>query len=427
MAVYVTENFTGVYAFDEEGELVDYELFPADPEEIVKRLISREKGEVLEEEKELLGRLDADVVNFEGPKAEKERLEGVFDGEIVTEFPNLAGEMFRERAREIAVEVGFVSDEDEYAEIVYQVGLKLSKEKVRETIEERDQMIIQAINTIDDIDRILNILTDRVREWYGIHFPEINKIVKRHEDFVKLVSELGHRDNFTFDNIKEVLPEFPDHLAEKLEEAAKDSMGAEMDEKDLAAVQRIAEIACELYEARREMARYIDESMDDVAPNVKALVGPLIGARLIALAGGIKEMARLPASTIQLLGAEKALFRHLTKGTKPPKHGVIFQHPLIHRSPWWQRGKIARALAGKLAIAARIDAYTGEYRGDELKRQLEQRVKEIKEKYPKPPRRRGRGPGRPSGRRPPRRRPSRRRTRRDRRRARRSRRRDRRR
>ncbi len=427
MAVYVTENFTGVYAFDEEGELVDYELFPVDPEEIVRRLILREKGEVIEEEKELLGRLDADVVNFEGPKSEKERLEGVFDGELVTEFPNLAGEMFRERAREIAVEVGFVSDEDEYAEIVYQVGLELSKEKVRETIEERDQMIIQAINTIDDIDRILNILTDRVREWYGIHFPEINKIVKRHEDFVKLVSELGHRENFTFDNIKEVLPEFPDHLAEKLEEAAKDSMGAEMDEKDLAAVQRIAEIACELYEARREMAKYIDESMDDVAPNVKALVGPLIGARLIALAGGIKEMARLPASTIQLLGAEKALFRHLTKGTKPPKHGVIFQHPLIHRSPWWQRGKIARALAGKLAIAARIDAYTGEYRGDELKRQLEQRVKEIKEKYPKPPRRRSRGPGRPSGRRPPRRRSSRRRTRRDRRRARRSRRRDRRR
>ncbi len=414
MGMYVAENFTGVYAFDEEGNLVDHEPFPRDPDEIVRRLLKRERGEVVEEEEALLSRLDADVVNFEGTKADRERLEEVFDGELIVEFPNVAGEILRERARELAVEVGVVDSEEEYSELVYEVGVKLSKEKVRETIEERDQMIIQAINTIDDIDKILNILTDRVREWYGIHFPEINKIVKRHDDFVTLVAELGHRKNFTYDNIKEVLPEFPDHLAEKLEEAAKDSMGAEMDEKDLAAVQRIAEVARELYEIRRKTADYIDESMDDVAPNVKALVGPLIGARLIALAGGLKEMARLPASTIQLLGAEKALFRHLTKGTKPPKHGVIFQHPLIHRSPWWQRGKIARALAGKLAIAARIDAYSGEYRGDELRRQLEQRVKEIKEKYPKPPKRK-RG-GRPSRGRRSRRRRSPRRSRRDRRR-----------
>ncbi|WP_148688742.1 MULTISPECIES: C/D box methylation guide ribonucleoprotein complex aNOP56 subunit [unclassified Methanopyrus] len=414
MGVYVAENFTGVYAFDEEGNLVDHEPFPKDPNEILERLLKRERGEVLEEEEALLSRLDADVINFEGTKADRERLEGVFDGELVVEFPNVAGEILRERARELAIEVGVVDSEEEYSELVYEVGMKLSKEKVRATVEERDQMIIQAINTIDDIDRILNILTDRVREWYGIHFPEINKIVKKHDDFVTLVAELGHRENFTYDNIKEVLPEFPDHLAEKLEEAAKDSMGAEMDEKDLAAVQRIAEVARELYEIRRKTADYIDESMDDVAPNVKALVGPLIGARLIALAGGLKEMAKLPASTIQLLGAEKALFRHLTKGTKPPKHGVIFQHPLIHRSPWWQRGKIARALAGKLAIAARIDAYSGEYRGDELKRQLEQRVKEIKEKYPKPPKRK-RGGRPPRGRRPRRRR-SPRRSRRDRRR-----------
>ncbi len=414
MGVYVAENFTGVYAFDEEGNLIDHEPFPKDPDEIVERLLKRERGEVLEEEEVLLSRLDADVINFEGTKADRERLEEVFDGELVVEFPNVAGEVLRERARELAVEVGVVDSEEEYSELVYEVGMKLSKEKVRATVEERDQMIIQAINTIDDIDRILNILTDRVREWYGIHFPEINKIVKKHDDFVTLVAELGHRKNFTYDNIKEVLPEFPDHLAEKLEEAAKDSMGAEMDEKDLAAVQRIAEVARELYEIRRKTADYIDESMDDVAPNVKALVGPLIGARLIALAGGLKEMAKLPASTIQLLGAEKALFRHLTKGTKPPKHGVIFQHPLIHRSPWWQRGKIARALAGKLAIAARIDAYSGEYRGDELRRQLEQRVKEIKEKYPKPPKRK-RGGRPPRGRRPRRRR-SPRRSRRDRRR-----------
>nr|3GQU_A Chain A, Nop5p Protein [Pyrococcus horikoshii]3GQX_A Chain A, NOP5P PROTEIN [Pyrococcus horikoshii]3GQX_B Chain B, NOP5P PROTEIN [Pyrococcus horikoshii] len=133
---------------------------------------------------------------------------------------------------------------------------------------------------------------------------------------------------------------------------------------------------------------YIDKAMDDVAPNLKALVGAKLGARLISLAGGLKELAMLPSSTIQVLGAEKALFRHLRTGAKPPKHGVIYQYPAINRSPWWQRGKIARALAGKLAIAARVDYFSGEYIAEELKKELEARIKEIKEKYPRPPKRR---------------------------------------
>ncbi|MEM0320545.1 MAG: hypothetical protein QXS67_03955, partial [Candidatus Nezhaarchaeales archaeon] len=119
--------------------------------------------------------------------------------------------------------------------------------------------------------------------------------------------------------------------------------------------------------------------------NLKELIGPVLGARLIALAGGLERLAKLPASTIQLLGAEKALFRALRTGSKPPKHGVIFQYPEIHRSPKWQRGKIARALAGKIAIAARVDFFTGEYIADELKEDLKNRIKEIKETYKSPP------------------------------------------
>ena len=127
--------------------------------------------------------------------------------------------------------------------------------------------------------------------------------------------------------------------------------------------------------------------MKEVAPNVTALVGPLLGARLLSLAGSLEELAKLPASTIQVLGAEKALFRALRTGGKPPKHGVIFQFPEIRRSPRWQRGKIARALATKLAIAARVDYFTGRYIGDELKKKLMERIDEIKKLYPKPPKR----------------------------------------
>jgi len=139
---------------------------------------------------------------------------------------------------------------------------------------------------------------------------------------------------------------------------------------------------------RRELTDYISTVMKEVAPNITALVGPLLGARLISLAGSLESLARLPASTIQVLGAEKALFRALRTGGKPPKHGVIFQYPDIHRSPRWQRGKIARALAAKLAIAAKVDAFTGRFIGDKLREELRRRIEEIKKVYAKPPKRR---------------------------------------
>jgi nucleolar protein 56 len=129
----------------------------------------------------------------------------------------------------------------------------------------------------------------------------------------------------------------------------------------------------------------MDSAMDEVAPNMKALVGSLLGARLIALTGGLINLAKMPASTVQVLGAEKALFRSLKTGARPPKHGIIFQHTLIHEGKRWQRGKIARALAGKLAIAARSDAFSGNYIGDGLKASFERRIKEIQEKYEEAP------------------------------------------
>ena len=125
--------------------------------------------------------------------------------------------------------------------------------------------------------------------------------------------------------------------------------------------------------------------MQQVAPNMKALVGALLGARLISLAGSLKRLAFIPASTIQVLGAEKALFRALRTGAKPPKHGIIFQWDDIHGAPYWQKGKIARVLAGKLAIAARVDYFSGEYMGDNILEDLTRRINEIRRKYPTAP------------------------------------------
>jgi nucleolar protein 56 len=163
-------------------------------------------------------------------------------------------------------------------------------------------------------------------------------------------------------------------------------MGAELAEEDIDQIRAMCKNTLSLYNMRQKLETYLDSVMEEVAPNIRVLAGSLLGARLIALAGGLNNLAKMPASTIQLLGAEKALFRSLKTGARPPKHGIIFQHALIHEAKRWQRGKMARALAGKLAIAARTDAFSGKYAGDKLQTDLEKRISEIQERYDEPER-----------------------------------------
>ncbi len=125
--------------------------------------------------------------------------------------------------------------------------------------------------------------------------------------------------------------------------------------------------------------------MIEVAPNMSSLVGPVLSARLISITGGLENLAKMPSSTLQVLGAEKALFRSLKTGSRPPKHGIIFQHPFVHQASRWHRGKVARVVSGKLSIAARIDAFGGEFMGERLKTEVKEKVDEIKKKYKTPP------------------------------------------
>ena len=366
---------------DDGGNVVASVRLPEDPAKAADELIRLEEGEVppslialLEKVKSLeeLVVEDADL---------KDKLAKHFPGTVIVQPNNSVASSFRERLPEY-FKVLNVSEE-QYRSFVYEVSLALTRRKVRKAAEKRDLFIAQAISALDDINKTLNLFASRVREWYGLHFPELDELLEEHEDFVKVVSKIGSRDAITEEALKSI--GIKDELAKKIAEAAKTSMGAGLTEFDLQAIRLLADVTLDLFERRRALEKYIDEAMMEVAPNIRGLVGPLLGARLIALAGGLAKLATMPASTIQVLGAEKALFRALRTGGKPPKHGVIFQHPAIHRSPKWQRGKIARALAAKLAIAARIDAFTGEYRADELREQLEERIKEIKTLYAKPP------------------------------------------
>jgi len=384
MRATIIECVMGVFGFGEANELIDKVLFQKDPTEAAERLGKIETGRVIDETATLVKKLQDKgytLFMFENPETARNAQEKL-NIEVEVARPSEAGEILRKNLDKIALEVAFVTQSAELREWVHEVSMELTKIRVRRAVEKRDLVVAQTIQTIDDLDKTLNLFMSRIREWYGLHFPELDRLMEKHETYARLVANLGRRDNFTAENLeKEGLPKTK---TEQIASAVNTSMGAELDEGDIHQIQAMCKNTLELYDIRQKLEGYLDSVMDEVAPNIRVLAGSLLGARLIAIAGGLSNLAKMPASTIQVLGAEKALFRALKTGTRPPKHGIIFQHTLIHEAKRWQRGKVARALAGKLAIAARTDAFSGKYR-DELRANLERRIKEIQEKYEKPP------------------------------------------
>jgi nucleolar protein 56 len=284
---------------------------------------------------------------------------------------------------EVAVESGFVKDEQDLSLWNRNVSLELAKLRIKGASEKRDLIIAQGIQTLDDLDRTVNLFMGRLREWYGVYFPELDRLIEKHETYARLVMNLGDRESYTAEALEK--ENIPKERAGLVAKAAESSMGADIAERDLEQIQALAKNVLEFYELRKNMENYIDRTMEEMAPNVRAVAGALLGARLIAIAGSLRTLAMRPASTIQVLGAEKALFRSLKTGARPPKHGLIFQHTLLHDAKRWQRGKIARVIAGKLAIAARADAFGGHFIGDRLKADINKRLEEIREKYKEPP------------------------------------------
>jgi nucleolar protein 56 len=373
----------GVVAIDEHGNLADKVLFSKKPLAAAKSIMKIESGKISEISSLLttLQNRGYDVFVFEnaGIANYVQRKLGV----SVEVAKASEVEALRGRMKQVAVKTGFAKDAKELAAWNRNVSMELAKLRVKGATEKRDLVIAQAIQTLDDLDRIVNLFMGRLREWYGIHFPELDRLIEKHETYARLVMNLGYRDNFSFETLeKEGIPKERTEVTAK---AAQTSMGADIAEHDLAEIQALSRNVLKLYELRKNMENYVDKTMEEVAPNTRAVAGALLGARLIAIAGSLQNLAMRPASTIQVLGAEKALFRSLKTGARPPKHGLIFQHALLHDAKRWQRGKIARVLAGKLAIAARADAFGGRYVGDALKADIDKRLAEIREKYKEPP------------------------------------------
>jgi nucleolar protein 56 len=373
----------GFVAFDEQGNIIEKVLFPKKPRQAAKTLLKIESGKISEVSSLIsaLQNTGYDAFVFENAEIANEARKTL---NVKTEISKaFEVESPRARTEQIAVETGFLNDEKELSLWNHNVSMELAKLKIKGATEKRDLIIAQAIQTLDDLDRTANLFMGRLREWYGIHFPELDRLIEKHETYARLVANLCYRDNFSLEALeKEAIPK---EKAENTADIAEKSMGADIAEQDMKEIQALSKNVLELYELRKNMENYVDKAMEEVAPNTRAIAGALLGARLIAIAGSLQNLAMRPASTIQVLGAEKALFRSLKTGARPPKHGLIFQHALLHDAKRWQRGKIARVLAGKLAIAVRVDAFGGKYIGDSLKADIDKRLAEIREKYNEPP------------------------------------------
>jgi len=274
---------------------------------------------------------------------------------------------------------GVVEDVEMAREMLKESMSILTVEKLREEMEGIDKIIINAISAYDELTEIINIMYERLREWYGLHFPELERIVKKYTLYSRLVAEIGEREGFTLEALRK--GGIDERTARKISEIAGTSIGISFDERDLDVVVSFAEHLVSTIKERDLLEKYIEETLREYAPNMTALLGPKLTGKLISKAGGLRRLAMLPASTVQLLGAEKALFRALRKGGKPPKHGIIFQHPAVNKAPKKLRGKIARALASKISIAARIDVFGTENVGKKLREGFEAKVKEIYKKY----------------------------------------------
>lgn len=224
-----------------------------------------------------------------------------------------------------ALENGF-RDENEFRQFFQEFTLELTKLKIKYGFK-KDKLVIQAVSNMDEITKILNIFYERLSEWYGFYFPEA---VKRIEDIESFAEIVGRR-------------------------RTEKSMGYDLEENDIKMIDKAGEEMRCLLRYKNELNYYIEDLMNEIAPNLANAAGPVIGAKLIASAGSLEKLSKMTSSTVQVLGAEKALFRHLRSGARPPKYGIILQHAMMKTVSPNDRGKFARTLSGKLAIAAKVD------------------------------------------------------------------------
>jgi len=362
-------NANGVYLLDNRGKINDFESFSKGIKSSVKSIMKLEKGKVPYELKRIMERNPNLSFSSEYELKDKTKFQFI--------FPNEGGFFFREN--HIAnLEKAQIS-EDEYRKKQKLILQELARLKVTSLLGEKDKLIIHAVYSLNEFDETINLFLERIREWYSIHFPESVAAIPDNKDFIEFIVKIGNKADY---QQKKNLLSYQSTISD---ETIDRSLGVELSSEDLLQIKEIAELIEILYKKKEILENYITKIVSEIAPNTSKVATPIIAAKLISHAGGLKNLSVKPSSTIQLMGAEKALFRHIKTGSDPPKYGIILQYPEIGKAPWWQKGKIARTLAAKIAIAARVDNEGGEFVGEMLKNDLLKRIEEIERKYPNAP------------------------------------------
>jgi nucleolar protein 56 len=369
--IFIVETLIGVFGVTEDNEIVEAVLYPGNPSKISAALDRQSSGEVSREVADAIEKLvqrGFDTFVFtNGNLAETVRKKHGFKVDVKARSG--ADDFIRENLEALAVEHGMVEDASRFYALSQEVATLSARRAVQRAQSERSVIVTQAAQLLNELDKTLNVLSNKLREWYGVHFPELSRYVDSHNTYAQLINDFGDRADIEEGRLKEL------GLGRKsasILSSAKDSMGAVVSPEDIVEMRRLAEHLLSLYAYRPELESYLASTATEVAPNLSEVAGPILAAKLVEKAGSLKKLAMMPSGTIQLLGAEKALFRSKKTRSKPPKHGLIFQHPYVHSKPRKLRGRSARTLASKLAIAARADVFSGNPIGAELRRQLDE-------------------------------------------------------
>jgi len=237
--------------------------------------------------------------------------------------------------RKLASDAGLAGSDPEYISLLRDVAIRSARKQLSAALSE-DKKVIHAVDALDDLNETINHLTERLVEWYGVYYPELDL---PGDAYVRFVSEIP-------------------------ESASQSMIGAPANEEDLLLFQGFADDILSLYERKAAVELFISNKMNETAPNLSQVAGIVLGARLLSMAGGLKNLAGMPSGSIQVMGAEKAMVKHLRSNAPSPKHGIIFSHPVLNTAPFKMRGKIARAFASAISLAARTDYYSGDFRPD---------------------------------------------------------------
>lgn len=344
-----------------------------------------EYSSIMQGNESYLTDLIAQLKNFDQVRVNNKNLIDIFqtENDEVKLMSDSRQDEINQNKLDLMVKFGFSKTKEELSAALQKFAINLSSMKVKETSEKLDQHLVQGVNTLDELDEIINTISTRIREWYGLHFPELDYILQNIITYAAIVKDAGPRENITSELLTQL--DVPDKKIELIKQAISKSQGGSLTDESAKSLRILASQVIQLSELRTDLSNSVENLMEILAPNLKNILTAIIGARLIAKAGSLLKLAQMPSSTIQIIGAEKALFRALKTGARPPKHGLLFQHPSVNSAPKWQRGKIARALSAKIAIAVRIDVYRNASLDNSLLDKLTKRIETIQRIYHEPP------------------------------------------